>query len=165
MPAPSITSPHFDQDRHAPAGFRALRALLARQAGAEGLGLSLWELPAGEAAYPYHFHLLDEELIVVLEGRPTLRTPAGWRELALGEVVSFPTGERGAHQLVNWSSATVRFLSFSTSGTPDVVLYPDSGKLAAAERRPDGYRLRIEIPEQTGVDYWQGEKPPHKPAL
>jgi len=62
----NITTPTYDQDRNAPEGFRALRALLARQAGAEHLGLSLWELPAGEAAYPYHFHLADEELIVVL---------------------------------------------------------------------------------------------------
>ncbi len=164
MPVPSIASPHFDQDRHAPEGFRALRALLARQAGAERLGLSLWELPAGEAAYPYHFHLHDEELIVVLQGLPTLRTSEGWRELEEGEVVSFPSGERGAHQLVNWSAATVRFLSLSTSGSPDVVLYPDSGKLGAAERRPGGYRLRIEIPEHTEIDYWQGESPPRKPA-
>jgi hypothetical protein len=75
-----------------------------RQAGAQRLGLSLWELLPGEAAYPYHFHLVDEELVVVLEGRPSLRTPDGWRDLERGEthpslqasraLISSSTGDR-----------------------------------------------------------------------
>jgi uncharacterized cupin superfamily protein len=161
---PSITTPLFDQERNAPPGFRALRALLARQAGAERVGLSLWELPPGEAAYPYHFHLSDEELIVVLDGRPSLRTPAGWSELATGEVLSFLPGESGAHQIANWTDAPVRFLAFSTSGQPDTVIYPDSRKLAAGVRRPGGYALRIVLPAEIDVDYWQDEVPPLKPA-
>ena len=38
------------------------------QAGSEKTGLSLWNLPPGETAYPYHWHLAEEELIVV-DGR------------------------------------------------------------------------------------------------
>lgn len=161
---PNVFDPHFDRDRHAPPGFQAQRALLARQAGAESLGLSLWELPAGETAYPYHFHLADEELIVVLDGRPSLRSPDGWRELSPGEVLSFPTGERGAHQLANWTAETVRFLAFSTSGHPDLVIYPDSQKLGAAERRPGGWTLRAVVPDSAHVDYWHGEVPPRPPG-
>jgi uncharacterized cupin superfamily protein len=157
---PNINRPDFDAERNAPEGFRARRALLARQAGTERLGMSLWELPPGEAAYPYHFHLIDEELIVVLDGQPSIRTQDGWRELEAGEVVPLLAGERGAHQLVNWSEETVRFLSISTSGTPDVVVYPDSGKLGAAERKPDGWRARVPLPESGSVDYWEGEAPP-----
>jgi hypothetical protein len=66
---PNINDPVFDESREH-AGFRAARARLSRQAGSERLGLSLWELPPGEAAYPYHHHLGEEELIVVLDGRP-----------------------------------------------------------------------------------------------
>lgn len=156
----NVYAPDFDQDRAAPEGFRAQRALLARQAGAQGLGLSLWQLPPGEAAYPYHFHLADEELVVVLEGRPSLRTPGGWRELEPGEIASFAPGESGAHQLVNRGRETARFLSFSGAGHPDIVIYPDSQKLAAAERRPGGFSLRVHCPESARAGYWDGETPP-----
>ncbi len=85
----NIEDPDFDELREQE-GYRAKRARLSRQVGAERLGMSLWEVPAGEAAYPYHFHYTEEELLVVLEGRPSLRTADGWRELEQGEVVSLP---------------------------------------------------------------------------
>ncbi len=120
----------------------------------------MWELPPGEAAYPYHHHLTEEELVLVLAGRPSLRTPAGWRDLAEGEVVVFPRGEPGAHQLVNRTDETVRFLAFSTSGEPDVVIYSDSGKLGAFERRPDGGGLDAMFRIADTVDYYDGEQAP-----
>lgn len=155
----NINDPLYDEPREHP-GFLASRARLGRQAGSERLGLSMWEVPPGEAAYPYHHHLAEEELVLVLHGAPSLRTPDGWRELAEGEVVAFPRGERGAHQLVNRTGETVRFLAFSTSGEPDVVMYPDSGKLGAFERLPDGGGLRAMFRMSDTVDYHDGEQPP-----
>jgi uncharacterized cupin superfamily protein len=155
----NINDPLFDEPREHP-GFQCRRARLARQAGSERLGLSLWELPPGEAAYPYHFHYTEEELVVVLAGTPSLRSADGWRELREGEVAAFPRGEHGGHQLVNRTPETVRFLSFSTSGEPDVVIYPDSGKLGAFERLPDGGGLRAMFRLSDAVDYHDGEQPP-----
>ena len=137
-----------------------MRSRLARQAGSERLGLSLWEVPPGEAAYPFHYHYTEEELVVVLQGRPSLRTPDGWRQLEQGEVVAFPRGEAGGHQLVNRTEHTVRFLALSTSGDPDVVVYPDSQKLGAYERRPDGSGLRTMFRIGDAVDYYDGERSP-----
>jgi uncharacterized cupin superfamily protein len=156
--SPSIREPDFDEPRDHP-GFRALRARLGRQAGSEKLGLSLWELPPGEAAYPYHWHHREEELVVVLAGRPSLRTPEGWRELEEGEVVSFPVGEGGAHQIANRSEEPARFLSISTQD-PDIVLYPDSGKVGVFARRPQGGGLRALFRMDDAVDYYEGETPP-----
>jgi uncharacterized cupin superfamily protein len=155
----NIGEPDFDEPREQP-GFRALRARIGRQAGAERLALSLWEVPPGEAAYPYHFHYTEEELVIVLEGAPSIRTPQGWRELSEGEVVSFRRGEEGAHQLCNRTDRTVRFLAFSGSGEPDVVVYPDSGKLGAFERRPAGGGLHALFRMSEAVDYYDGEQPP-----
>jgi uncharacterized cupin superfamily protein len=156
---PNINEPEFDEPREHD-GFRALRARLGRQAGSERLGLSLWEIAPAEAAYPYHFHFTEEELVIVLEGTPSLRTPDGWRELAEGEVIAFLRGEAGGHQLVNRSAARVRFLALSTSGEPDVVSYPDSGKLGAFERLPAGGGLRAMFRIADAVDYYDGERPP-----
>jgi uncharacterized cupin superfamily protein len=156
---PNINDPVFDESREHP-GFRSLRARLSHQAECERLGLSLWELPPGEAAYPYHFHFAEEELLVVLDGRPSLRTPDGWRDLPPGEVVAFLRGEDGAHQLVNRTGDTVRFLAFSTSGEPDIVIRPDSGTLGAYERLAQGSGLRAVFRMADAVDYYDGEQPP-----
>lgn len=156
---PSIEDPHFDEPREQP-GFTARRARLSQQAGSRRLGLSLWEVPPGQAAYPYHWHLGEEEMVIVLEGRPSLRTPDGWRELAQGEVLAFLRGESGAHQLVNRTERTVRFLAFSTNGEPDIVLYPDSGKISAAERAPEGGGIRELFRLADAVEYYDGEQPP-----
>ena len=141
-------------------GFRATRVRIGHVLGSERLGASVWEVEAGQAAYPYHLHLAEEELVLVLAGQPSLRTPEGWRELAEGDLVSFPRGEAGAHQIVNRTAEPVRFLAVSTNGEPDLVLYPDSGKLGAAERRPDGSGLLAFFRLADAVDYYDGEQPP-----
>jgi uncharacterized cupin superfamily protein len=155
----NIENANFDEPREQD-GFRAQRARISRQAGAERLGASLWEVAPGQAAYPYHAHMTEEELVIVLRGTPSLRTPDGWRELEQGEVVSFPRGEQGAHQIVNRTDESVRFLAFSPSGEPDVVLQPDSGKVGAFERRPDGGGMRLWFRREDERDYYDGESPP-----
>ena len=156
---PNIYSPDFDEPRDRD-GFRARRARIGYALRSKRLGISLWELPPGEAAYPYHLHLTEEEALIVLAGRPRLRTPSGWTQLEEGQAVSFPAGSEGAHQLHNATDEVVRFLALSTNGEPDVVLYPDSGKVSAAERQPDGSGMKLFFREADAVDYWDGEDPP-----
>ncbi len=71
-----------------------------------------------------------------------------------------PRGAAGAHQLLNETADTVRFLSCSTSGEPDIVSYPDSGKLGAVEREPGERQARRDVPGSETVDYYDGETPP-----
>lgn len=157
----NLFQPDFDSVADEP-GFRYRRARLGRQAGAERLGASLYEIEPGEATFPYHAHSANEEMLLVLRGRPSLRTPEGWRELEEGEVVAFPIGERGAHQVMNRSGAPVRVLVLSEMIAPEVSIYPDSGKLGAATRAPGGtgkggmWFFRCE----DAVDYLEGEPKP-----
>ena len=152
---PNINRPEFDDNRDQP-GFTARRAKVGFQGGAVKTGLSYWEVDPGEAAYPYHAHLTEEEIIVVMEGRPSLRTPDGWRVLEQGDVVVFPTGEKGAHQIVNKTDATVRFLSFSNSGDPEIVIQVDAGKVGAFERPADGGGMKLWFREADAVEYFEG---------
>jgi uncharacterized cupin superfamily protein len=149
--------PEFESGEK-PEGFRARRARIGYELGIELIGASLWEVPPGEAAYPYHFHYSDEELVIVLSGRPTLRTPEGERELEEGEALRFPVGEEGAHQILNRSGETATFLAISNSGRPDVVVYPDSDKIGVGQRLPKGGGLRAFFRRGDGVDYYDGER-------
>jgi uncharacterized cupin superfamily protein len=97
------------------------------------LGASVYELEPGNWVV-YHFHHASEELLVVLRGRPTLRTGEGSRELQEGDVVHFPTGPDGAHGVSNDTDEPVRFLMASTLHSPEVVEYPDLKQLTAQAR-------------------------------
>ena len=156
---PNIYRPEFE-DGERPEGFRPRRARIGYQLGLELLGCSLFELPPGEAAYPYHFHYADEELLIVLRGRPTLRTPEGERELEEGEALRFGLGEDGAHQVINRSDDIATFITVSSSGRPDVVVYPDADKIGVGERLPRGGGLRAYFRRGDAVDYFEGETPP-----
>ena len=158
---PDILSSDFDEHGQQD-GFRWHGTSLGLAAGSERLGASIYELPPGQATSPYHYHLANEELLIVLRGRPHLRAPAGWRELQEGEVVAFPVGERGAHQLLNRSDEPTRFLMVSEMRDPEVVLYPDSGKVGPREYAPGSGRggMRVNFRSGEAVDYWDGERPP-----
>jgi uncharacterized cupin superfamily protein len=153
----NIYDPSFEEGER-PAGFRSKRARIGYELGTELVGASLWELPPGEAAYPYHFHYADEELVIVLSGRPSLRTPEGIRELEEGEAIRFPLGEEGAHQVLNRGEETATFLAISSHGRPDVVVYPDSDKIGVGERLPRGGGLRALFRRGDGVGYFEGER-------
>jgi uncharacterized cupin superfamily protein len=155
----NVYDPAFEEDDR-PDGFGSRRARIGYELATELIGCSLWEVPPGEAAYPYHYHYSDEELLIVLSGSPTLRTPTGIRELDEGEVLRFPLGEEGAHQILNRTSETVSFLAISSHGRPDIVVYPDSDKLGVGERLPRGGGLRASFRRSDSLDYWDGERAP-----
>ncbi len=130
MAEPNVFADVWERDvSHGRFGIRGNR--LGTAAGAERLGLSVYELEPGRRNLPYHAHFGIEELLIVLSGRPTLRTPDGERPLAEGEVVAFAAGRGGAHQLINESEAVVRYVIVSTKASADLIEYPDSNKIAA----------------------------------
>lgn len=97
------------------------------------LGASVYELGPGNFVV-YHFHHGSEESMVVLRGRPTLRTDDGTRTLSEGEVVHFPAGPDGVHGVSNETDEPVRFVMVSTLVSPEVVEYPDLGQITAQAR-------------------------------
>lgn len=132
-------------------GYRWRRKRLA----GEGLGASLYELPPGQATFPYHYELGNDELLVVVTGRPTLRAPAGERELEPGDCVYFPSGPEGAHRVVNRSDEVARVLLVSNFALPRAAVQPDSRKIMI--RWGTGPDERDWFPLDAAVDYWDGE--------
>jgi uncharacterized cupin superfamily protein len=144
---PNLFEPDWDASRDE-APFTWRRARLGRQAGSEQLGASLFELPPGAASFELHTHHANEELIVVVSGRPTLRTLESECELEPGEVVACPTGGRGAHRLDNRTGEPARVLIVSTMIAPELNEFPDTGEAwgrnyaPGAEPGPDAVDLR-----------------------
>jgi uncharacterized cupin superfamily protein len=114
----------------------------------------MYEVEPGDKQGPFHTHHANEEWVIVLRGEPTLRTHEGEQQLREGDVVAFPRGKDGAHQIKNTTDAPIRVLMLSTLIAPDIVEYLDSGKIGA--RSVAGERIMFSKPGPE-LDYWEGE--------
>jgi len=141
----NVLTPEFDNASERD-GYRWRGARVGKAIGAEQIGGSVYELGDGERTFPAHFHYGMEEWVIVLAGTPVLRGAEGERELRLGDVVCFPPGPEGLHQLRG--PGTVLLLSANCS--PEAIEYPDSGKVGV---RPPGKIFRA----GDATDYWEGE--------
>ncbi len=140
-----------DTDRGA---FRMRASQVGERIGAQLLGASLYEIVPGKKLWPYHLHHASEEWLIVLRGRPTLRTPEGERELRDGDVVCFPRGPAGAHQVRNDTDEPARILMLSSQLAPEILEYPDTGKVGLVDA--EGQRLSLTRNGEV-VGYWDGE--------
>jgi uncharacterized cupin superfamily protein len=135
-------------------GWRKKDAWVGHRIGGELIGGSLYELEPGDRLWPYHTHHANEEWLLVVRGRPTLRTPEGEQELREGDVAVFRRGAAGAHQVTNHTDAPIRVLMLSSMVMPEIVEYLDSGKVGTRDAK--GERLFLSRPGPP-VDYWDGE--------
>lgn len=148
----------WDSYGEVPDGWCSKPRRLVRRPGSS-LTMSVYVVEPGEKHLPYHFHHGAEELLLVLEGTPTLRTPDGDRQLRPGDVAHFPRGAEGAHQIRNESDAPARFVVAASGTTPEVVEYPDTGKVAAMAKTPSqtGPALWTMHFLEDATGYWDGE--------
>jgi uncharacterized cupin superfamily protein len=111
-----------------PAPYTAVWSEIGNYIGASKLGYGVTTLAPGEAFCPYHWHTAEEELFIVWDGAPTLRTPKGSHVLRRGDFITFPTDASGAHKLTNESAAPCTVIMIANSNAHDVCFYPDSDK-------------------------------------
>jgi uncharacterized cupin superfamily protein len=141
----SLSDPTFEHDPEDPEGFRAGMLRPGPKFGASESGATLYELPPGQAICPYHYEYGEEEWVLALQGRPTVRL----------DLVFFPKGPEGAHQILNDSDETVRVLMWSTIVTPSATAYPDSDKVGVWT----GIKAEnLLVRRSSGVDYYDGER-------
>jgi uncharacterized cupin superfamily protein len=135
-------------------GWHSKGTRVGARLGGELIGAGLYELEPGNTLWPYHTHHANEEWLLVVRGRPTLRHADGEQELAEGDMVCFRRGREGLHQVKNGTDEPVRVLMISTLISPEIVEYADSGKIGA--RDAAGERILLSRPGPT-LDYWDGE--------
>lgn len=154
----------WDVER-APAGAGERLLHVGRRLGGELLGATVFEVDPGWSGL-YHLHHGNEELLVVIEGTPTLRTPRGEVEVRPGQAAVFRRGAEGAHGLRNDSDRPARFLLVSTMNDPDVGEYVDSGTIAvfAGDAPTAGRDAPFEafFPRETAIAYPEIRRRPDK---
>jgi uncharacterized cupin superfamily protein len=151
----NIAAPDFTYDAEDREGFRAGMARLGKLLGGpEATGMTVYELPPGQAVCPYHYEVGEEEWLLVLAGNPTLRTPEGSQTLSPWDVAFFPRGPEGAHGIRNETREPARVLMFSNVVVPTATVYPDSDKVGIWTGDPE---TDVMVRRDSAVDYYEGE--------
>jgi uncharacterized cupin superfamily protein len=150
----SISDPSFTYDPEDAEGFRAGMFRFGPSLGAERTGTTVYELPPGESVCPYHYEYGEEEWLLVLAGRPSVRDPEGTEQLEPFDVVFFPMGPAGAHQIRNDTDEPARVLMWGMIVIPTGTAYPDSDKVAlwTGDKAED-----LIVRRSSGVEYYDGE--------
>jgi uncharacterized cupin superfamily protein len=144
----------WDGGRDRP-GWEWKRLQVGERLGAEKIGASLYELAPGQRTFPYHWQAVEEEWLIILAGRPTLRDPSGERVLEPGDCVVFKRGPAGAHTVRNDTDEPARLLMLSSDrdGSAEIAFYPDGGKVGLF-----GEDFRKILREDAEIDYFEGEE-------
>ena len=128
--------------------------------GLTWLGATLYEVPAGKTAVPFHRHHTSDEMFVVLSGCGEYRY--GDRRMAFeaGDVLGAPAAGEG-HQITNTGEEPLRYLAIANHTNADVVEYLDSGRIsvdvgATGWHHTDGTFKRGG--KLMPMGYWDGEK-------
>lgn len=119
--------------------------------GARKLGYRLSELPPGKKFCPMHAHTMEEEVFLMLEGEALLRTPRGDYPCRQGDVIAFPVGDAGAHQVVNVSDRPCRIFMLGMDDRNEIAFYPESNKVLLRGRD------RLIVRAAPALDYYDGE--------
>jgi len=152
----NVYNVELTRDEDDPKGYEAGYVRLGPLLGSERLGATVYELEQGNSNCPYHYEYGNEEWLLVLSGKLTVRHPGGETELGPGDLACFPNGPDGAHKLTNKDTEPVRLVMFSTKVDPSMAVYPDSDKIGAWPQ-PGGSDDKLMVRRESNVDYWDRE--------
>ena len=148
----------------APLQFNALEPLyacsharLTEGTAARKLAAGVNVLPPGKRACPYHLHLAQEEMFVVMEGTGSLRVAGELLPIKAGDVIVIPPGRDYPHQIINTSSAPLKYLAIGTTDDPEICEYPDSGKYLAEGGVGSAQPFQVIGKSSASLEYWEGE--------
>lgn len=115
------------------------------------VGMAIEELPPGMRSAPFHYHMLEEEHLFILEGTATLRLGASRHTMKAGDYVCFPAGQKAGHCLVNDGAAPCRYVVIGERNPNEICVYPDSNKVLVRSLE------RTVLDLSARRSYWDGE--------
>jgi uncharacterized cupin superfamily protein len=142
-------------DPSEPKGYGSPYAKIHENIGAQKLAATVALIGTNEWVCPYHYEVGEEEWLLVLEGECVVRTPEGEETVRAGEIVCFPRGPAGAHQIGNTAAEPARIFIISERQETAATVYPTSDKVGVFA--PD---LRLLFRREDSRDYWDREPDP-----
>ena len=140
-------------------------AALSSKMGAKKLGWNVSVIAGRQFSCPYHFHLLEEELFLVLEGKAILRQAGQYREVAKGDLIFFAASPKGVHQFYNHTDQPFKTLALSNLEPFDICEYPDSSKINVRKLKKI-YQAGSEVTylkdEENPARYWPDQHLNHE---
>lgn len=160
--SPSDQDPFYLAPEQGSGAFGANLVSVTQALGLKGLGCMVVSVEPGKRAFPFHNHLGNDEMFIVIEGQGTYRMGAADHPIKAGDICAAPRGGPDtAHQIINTGTGVLRYYGISTMNDPDVVEYPDSGKFAALAIAPGSSffdaHLTFHGKLEDRRDYWEGE--------
>ncbi len=107
--------------------------------GLTQIGVAIQEMPPGSKSSLRHWHTIEDEFLMMLEGTMVLITDEGEQDMQAGMVVGFKGGEENGHHLINRSDAPAKFLVVSNRVEEDAPIYPDDDVKWFADEEGKGY--------------------------
>ena len=145
------TAESIHKSEHPDYEFR--KKIIVGKKDSEKIEVSVYEVPPGKSAVPYHFHLQNEEVFFILSGNGLLKTPKGEQMVSGGDFLYFPNSENGAHKLTNISkNEPLVYADFDMLHDPEIAFYPDSDKVGIFGK---GASMLFQVSTRAG--YYDGE--------
>lgn len=118
----------FSDENPERGNFAARFAFIGQALGTDKIGINLTIVPPGKKAWPKHYHFINDELFVVLEGMGVLHFGDADYPLRPLDVINIKAGTGIPFQIENNGSTDLRYLALSTLIPADVFHYTDSDK-------------------------------------
>ena len=98
---------------------------LGEAGGLTQFGVNIVVLPPGAKSSMRHWHLHEDEFVMITHGECTLVQDAGPIILQVGECAAFPAGVPDGHHFINHTDAEARFLVVGTKAPAETATYSD----------------------------------------
>lgn len=98
---------------------------LGQAGGLTQFGVNLVMLEPGAPSSLRHWHLKEDEFVLVTEGPITLVTDEGETIMETGDAATFPAGEPNGHHFINPTDSPKAFLVVGTSIDGEEATYSD----------------------------------------
>ena len=93
--------------------------------GLTQFGVNLVTLEPGALSSLRHWHMAEDEFVMVTEGICTMVQDAGETEMHPGDCAAFPAGSTDGHQFINKTDKVARFLVIGSKSKAEVATYSD----------------------------------------